>query len=117
MSIPPRGRQRRTIFGSPEDIVPSRGRRGGAAPTAGRYRPQELAVVRQCRGWPDGAVLSNMVGICQHSGLDPCASLREAVLGLFALGEWPSDAALSAWLPDAGKNRTATLAAVPKGGG
>jgi transposase len=52
-------------------------------------------------GGQTAAVLYSVVGTCKHQGIDPFAYLREALTGLFALGKKPSDAALSAWLPDA----------------
>jgi len=37
---------------------------------------------------------------CKHLGIDPFAYLREALPGLFALGEKPTAEELRAWLPD-----------------
>lgn len=59
-------------------------------------------------GGKTAAVLYSVVGTCKHLGLDPFAYLREALPGLPALGEKPSDEALSAWLPDVWKDRQAT---------
>ena len=42
-----------------------------------------------------------VVGTCKHLGIDPFAYLREALPGLFALGENPKDEQLQQWLPDA----------------
>ena len=38
--------------------------------------------------------------ITRELGIDPFAYLRDALPGLFALGDTPSDAALTTWLPD-----------------
>jgi transposase len=46
------------------------------------------------------AVLYTMVGTCKHLGIDPFAYLREALPGIFALGEKPSSEQLLEWLPD-----------------
>ena len=46
------------------------------------------------------AVLYTVVGTCKHLGMDPFAYLREALPGLFALGEKPTTAQLVEWLPD-----------------
>src|SRR5262249_51545860 len=54
-------------------------------------------------GGKTAAVLYNVVGTCKHLGLDPFAYLREALPGLFALGEKPTDESLCVWLPDAWK--------------
>jgi transposase len=54
------------------------------------------------------AVLYSAVGTCKHLGVNPFPYLREALPGLFALGEKPSDEALAAWLPDAWQSRQAT---------
>ena len=40
-------------------------------------------------GGRTAAVLYTVVGTCKHLGLDPFAYLREALPGLFALGEKP----------------------------
>jgi transposase len=37
---------------------------------------------------------------CKHLGIDPFAYLREALPGLFALGEQPTAEQLADWLPD-----------------
>jgi hypothetical protein len=42
-----------------------------------------------------------MVATCKHLGKDPFAYLREALPGLFALGEKPAEEQLQQWLPDA----------------
>jgi hypothetical protein len=68
-------------------------------------------------GGQTAAVLYTIVGTCKHLGIDPLAYLREALPGLFALGEKPSDAALSPWLPDAWlRQRAATQAATAEAG-
>jgi transposase len=41
-----------------------------------------------------------VVGTCKHLGIDPFAYLREALPGLFALGETPTAERLLDWLPD-----------------
>ena len=46
------------------------------------------------------AVLYTVVGTCKHLGIDPFAYLKEALPGLFALGENPSGENLLEWLPD-----------------
>jgi transposase len=51
-------------------------------------------------GGETAAVLYTMVGTCKHLGIDPFAYLVEALPGLFALGETPTDEALMEWLPD-----------------
>ena len=42
----------------------------------------------------------SVVGTCKHLGMDPFAYLREALPGLFALGEQPTAEQLAEWLPD-----------------
>jgi transposase len=59
-------------------------------------------------GGRTAAVLYSVVGTCKHLGLDPFAYVRAALPGLSALGEKPSEEALSAWLPDGWQSRTAT---------
>ena len=51
-------------------------------------------------GGETAAVLYSVVGTCKHLGLDPFVYLREALPGLFALGEKPSAEQLLEWLPD-----------------
>jgi transposase len=51
-------------------------------------------------GGETAAVLYTLVLTCKHLGLDPLAYLREALMGLFALGDKPTAEQLSAWLPD-----------------
>jgi hypothetical protein len=51
-------------------------------------------------GGRTAAVLYTLVGTCKHQGIDPFVYLREALPGLFALGEQPSGQQLLEWLPD-----------------
>jgi len=51
-------------------------------------------------GGRTASVLYSAVGTCKHLGIDPFAYLREALPGLFALGEKPTAEQLAAWLPD-----------------
>jgi transposase len=51
-------------------------------------------------GGQTAAVLYTVVLSCKHLGIDPFAYLREALMGLFALGEKPTAEQLSQWLPD-----------------
>jgi transposase len=51
-------------------------------------------------GGRTAAVLYSVVSTCKHLGIDPFAYLREALPGLFALGEKPTAEQLTAWLPD-----------------
>ena len=46
-------------------------------------------------GGQTAAVLYTVVGTCKHLGIDPFAYLREALPGLFALGEKPSERAIA----------------------
>ena len=41
-----------------------------------------------------------LVGTCKHLGIDPFVYLRDALMGLFALGEKPTAEQLREWLPD-----------------
>lgn len=67
-------------------------------------------------GGETAAVLYTLVQSCKHQGIDPFAYLREALPGLFALGEEPSAEQLSVWLPDQWKQRQdAKMKAVPTG--
>lgn len=45
-------------------------------------------------------MLYSVVGTCKHLGIDPFEYLREALPGLFTLGEEPTAEQLSEWLPD-----------------
>ena len=51
-------------------------------------------------GGKTAAVLYSIVGTCKHLGIDPFAYLREALTGIFALGEKPTTEQLLQWLPD-----------------
>jgi transposase len=51
-------------------------------------------------GGRTAAALYTVVGTCKHLGVDPFAYLREALPGLFALGEKPTAEQLLEWLPD-----------------
>ena len=51
-------------------------------------------------GGRTAAVLYSLVGTCKHLGIDPFAYLRDALPGLFALGEKPTTEQLLDWLPD-----------------
>lgn len=51
-------------------------------------------------GGRTAAVLYTVVSTCKHLGIDPFAYLREALPGLYALGEKPTAEALLDWLPD-----------------
>jgi transposase len=64
-------------------------------------------------GGQTAAVLFSVVGTCKRLGVDPFAYLREALPGLFALGEGAGAAALADWLPDAWQKRQARGAAGP----
>jgi transposase len=65
-------------------------------------------------GGRTAAVLYSVVSTCKHLGIDPFAYLREALPGLFALGEEPTAEQLAAWLPDRWQlDRAKQSAAVP----
>jgi hypothetical protein len=51
-------------------------------------------------GGTTAAILFSIVGTCKHLGIDPFAYLREALPGLFAVGERPTTEQLLDWLPD-----------------
>jgi transposase len=51
-------------------------------------------------GGKTAAVLYTVVLTCKHLGIDPFAYLREALTGIFALGEKPTAEQLLQWLPD-----------------
>jgi transposase len=46
------------------------------------------------------ALAYTVVGTCKHLQIDPFAYLREALMGLFELGEKPTAEQLTEWLPD-----------------
>jgi hypothetical protein len=52
-------------------------------------------------GGKTAAVLYTLVQTCKHLGIDPFVYLKEALVGLFALGEEPKEEQLLAGLPDA----------------
>jgi hypothetical protein len=54
-------------------------------------------------GGRTAAVLYSVVGTCKHLGLDPFAYLREALPGLFALGEKATTEQLLDWIPERGQ--------------
>jgi transposase len=51
-------------------------------------------------GGKTAAVLYTLVQTCKHLGIGPFVYLKEALPGLFALGEKPKEERLLAWLPD-----------------
>jgi hypothetical protein len=51
-------------------------------------------------GGRTAAVLYSVVATCKHLGVDPFAYLKDALPGLFALGESPAAEGLAEWLPD-----------------
>jgi transposase len=57
-------------------------------------------VIGSERAGQTAAVLYTMVATCKHLGIDPFAYLKEALPGLFALGEEPTAEHLAEWLPD-----------------
>jgi transposase len=57
-------------------------------------------VVGSAAGGQTAAVLYSVVGTCKHLGLDPLSYLRDALPGVFALGEKPAAEQLLDWLPD-----------------
>jgi transposase len=57
-------------------------------------------VIGSEEGGATAAVLYSVVGTCKHLGLDPFAYLREALPGVFTLGEKPAAEQLLDWLPD-----------------
>jgi transposase len=57
-------------------------------------------VIGSASGGQTAAVLYTLVGTCKHLGMDPFVYLREALPGLFALGEKPTAEHLLEWLPD-----------------
>jgi transposase len=56
-------------------------------------------------GGKTAAVLYTVVATCKHLSIDPFVYLREALPGLFALGEKPTNEQLLDWLPDRWLNR------------
>jgi transposase len=51
-------------------------------------------------GGRTAAALYTMVGTCKHLGIDPFAYLKEALPGLFGVGDRPQAERLLEWLPD-----------------
>lgn len=51
-------------------------------------------------GGRTAATLYSIVGTCKHLGIDPWAYLRDALPGVFALGDEPTAEQLRDWLPD-----------------
>lgn len=45
-------------------------------------------------------MLYSVTGTCRNLGIDPFAYLREALMGVFALGKKPTAEQLTPWLPD-----------------
>jgi transposase len=52
------------------------------------------------KGGRTAAVLYSVVATCRHLSIDPFAYLREALMGVFAVGEKPTVEQLAEWLPD-----------------
>jgi transposase len=57
-------------------------------------------VLGSATGGRTAAVLYTVVGTCKHLGIDPFVYLREALPGLFALGDKPAAEQVREWLPD-----------------
>lgn len=51
-------------------------------------------------GGRTAAELYSAVGTCKHLAINPFTDLRDAVPGVFALGEKPTTEQLPDWLPD-----------------
>ena len=58
-------------------------------------------VAGSAAGGRSAATLYSVVATCRQLGLDPFAYLRSALPALAELGDTPSDADLTPWLPDA----------------
>lgn len=56
-------------------------------------------------GGKTAAVLYTIVQTCVYQGLDPFAYLKEALVGLYELGEKPTEAQVEEWLPERWKQR------------
>jgi transposase len=56
-------------------------------------------VIGSITGGKTAAVLYSLVGTCKYLGIDPLVYLREALAGLFGLGEKPTAEQLNEWLP------------------
>jgi transposase len=57
-------------------------------------------VVGSEKGGRTAAVLYSVVATCRHLSIDPFAYLREALMGVFGLGEKPIAEQLMEWVPD-----------------
>jgi transposase len=57
-------------------------------------------VVGSEAGGENAALLYSVTQTCKHLGIDPWGYLREALPGLFALGDKPTAEQLTPWLPD-----------------
>jgi transposase len=57
-------------------------------------------VVGSEAGGQTAAALYTLAGTCKHLSIDPFVYLREALPGLFALGEQPAAEQVAEWLPD-----------------
>lgn len=57
-------------------------------------------VIGSAAGGRVAAVAYTVVATCKHLQIDPFAYLREALMGLFALGNKPTAEQLTEWLPD-----------------
>jgi len=57
-------------------------------------------VIGSKEGGRIAAVAYTIVGTCKHLGIDPFAYLREALVGMFELGDKPTAEQSAAWLPD-----------------
>jgi transposase len=64
-------------------------------------------VVGSAVGGQTAAVLYSVVQTCRRLGIDPFGYLKEALPGLFALGEKPTEEQLEGWLPDVWSRRRA----------
>jgi len=81
-------------------LVPLPLRLLGRVAASGRGLVPVLALRRAVQGGTTAAVLYSVVGTCKHLRIDPFAYLREALPGVFALGEEPTAEQLGDWLPD-----------------
>jgi transposase len=57
-------------------------------------------------GGKTAAVLYTVVQTCRYQGIDPYAYLKEALVGLYQLGEKPTEQQLQEWLPERWKQRS-----------
>jgi transposase len=72
-------------------------------------------VAGSAAGGRTAAALYSAVATCRQLGADPFAYLRAALPALFELGDAPSDADLTAWLPDVWLARRSAPAATRAG--